>query len=221
MISKLQAPVERSGILFCLVGPAGGGKTSIAQQLLANNGTTIRKAVSVTTRPKRAGEQEGVSYYFVTRAEFERRVAAGMFFEWEETHGNLYGTLRESINDRLEQGIDTVFDIDIRGAASLRSQFTKNTVVVLVVPPSFRDLESRITKRGPVSESELTRRLSTARDEYEQMLLAYHRGDGGEYLVVNENLDVAVSEAQAILDAERRRLARFAPSLAMRVCGGQ
>jgi guanylate kinase len=167
----------------------------------------------------RQGEKEGQSYHFVSRQTFQEKVAKGEFFEWEEIHGNFYGTLKAPLDEMVRKGSDVIFDIDIRGAQSVRKHFPKHTVVTFIVPPSIGDLEVRIAARGEASSEEISRRLATAREEYEQMMLAYHRADGSEYLIINDQLDLALAAMNAILDAERLRFARFSPELAKRVCG--
>lgn len=210
---------DRSGILFCLVGPAGGGKTSIAKELISQGAGALQKSVSVTSRKMREGEIPGGSYDFVTRQEFERRVAAGLFFEWEEVHGNLYGTLRATLDDAVTHGKDLVLDIDIRGALNLKRGYPRDVVIVFVLPPSPQVLRERIVSRGGLAEGELDARLATARTEYARILELHGAPDAHEYLVVNEKLSDSVRGAQSVLDAERRRFHRFTSPLVARVCG--
>lgn len=221
---------QRSGILLCLVGPAGGGKTTIAKQLIAQSQSTsqrqsvlqaqssLEKSISVTSRPMRAGEVEGESYHFVTREEFERRVAANLFFEWEEVHGNLYGTLRAPLDNAVASGRDLILDIDIRGALNLRRHYTRHVVTVFVLPPSVQVLKDRIIARGSLREGELERRLATAATEYARMVELHRGKDGHEYLVINADLGKAVAAAQGVLDAERQRFHRFSLQLVERIC---
>lgn len=209
---------ERGGILFCLVGPAGGGKTTIASRLIEGNAGTLRKSVSVTSRAKRPNEVDGVSYHFVSREEFERRVAAGLFFEWEEVHGNLYGTLRASLDEAVAGRHDLALDIDIKGALNLRRAFPRHAVISFVLPPSVQDSRSRILARGSVSAEELERRLETARVEYRRILEQYSAPDSQEYLILNKDLESAVATAQSILTAERRKFHRISSASINKIC---
>jgi guanylate kinase len=210
---------ERSGILLCLVGPAGGGKTSIAKALIAESSGRLQKSVSVTSRKMRDGETPGGSYHFVSKQEFEKRVAEGLFFEWEQVHGNLYGTLRETLDQAVSHGNDLVLDIDIRGALNLRRSYPRDVVIVFVLPPSPEVLRERIVGRGGLAEGELEARLATARTEYARILELYQAQDAHEYLVVNETLSDAVVATRGVLDAERKRFQRFTRKLVEGVCG--
>jgi guanylate kinase len=209
--------------LVCLVGPAGGGKTTLAERLIGEEQGSITKSISVTSRPQRPNEVPGKSYHFVSRDEFNTRVQKGLFFEWEEIHGNLYGTLRDSLESAIREGQDLLFDIDIRGARSLEAAFPDSVVIVFIVPPSFSLVTERIRARGDVSTEELNRRLETAREEYRMMYQAFSYGGadgvgmaaggnrkspGGEYLVVNDTIEYAQSALRSIVSAERVRLQR-------------
>jgi len=218
-VAQVPNTSERSGILLCLVGPAGVGKTTISQQLIAESRGSLAKSVSATSRKMRSGEIDGESYHFVSRADFEKRVAEELFFEWEEVHGNLYGTLRATLDEAVKQGRDLVLDIDIRGALNLRRHYQRDLVTVFVLPPSGEILRERILGRGSLGEGELERRLETAKYEYARIHELHAGPECNEYFVVNEQLAEAVSASQAILDAERRRFHRFSKALVLRVCG--
>lgn len=202
-------PRARLGMLFCLVGPAGGGKTSIALKLLESQLGNLKKSISVTSRAMRAGEEDGVSYYFVSRAAFEARVARAEFFEWEEVHGNYYGTLNESIDEAIRNGADLLFDIDIRGALTLRERFPLQAVSIFITPPTRAELRDRIQRRGSVDAADLERRLRTAGEEFERVRSLFHSDRALDYLVINDLLDRAVEMVHAIIVAERSRMIRF------------
>lgn len=200
--------VARRGMLFCLVGPAGGGKTSFCRKLEEAYGASVRCSVSVTSRPARPDEIKGKSYVFVTRADFERLVRDGEFFEWEENHGNYYGTLRSTVEETLRGGIDLLLTIDIRGALNFKKSFPQNTVITFIVPPSTAALRERLRGRGEISDLEFRTRLATATREYRE-LLDSAGSDQIDYLLVNDSFDVAFAGLRAILDAERHRLVRI------------
>lgn len=202
------SPIAREGMLFCLVGPAGSGKSTLGKTLLDACGSSLRLSISVTSRSPRAGEIEGVHYYFVSRAEFEKRVKEGLFFEWEETHGNLYGSLKKTVEDAISGGYDLLLDIDIRGALNFKRAYQRNTVIVFLFAPSEQDLRVRMEKRGKVTEEELNRRLLTAKGEYQKVLEAPQDGTV-DYAVLNDKFDDTAVTLKSILEAERCKMIRL------------
>lgn len=210
--------VKRRGVLLCLVGPAGGGKTSHGEQLLRTNANTLVLSVSATSRAPRPAEQDGVHYHFIDRAEFERRIKAGEFFEHEEVHGNLYGTLRSTLTDAISSGTDLLLDVDIRGALTFKRQYPRECVVIFLVPPSFAVLRERIIARGPTSPKELETRVGTAKCEYEALFNTLSEPGLIDYFVVNDDRTKALATLSAILVAERVRLARMAEADLRRIC---
>ena len=166
-----------TNFLLVLSAPSGGGKTTLAKSLLAARPDTAY-SVSATTRAPRPGEEHGKSYYFLTRLEFERRVAAGEFLEWAEYAGNLYGTLRSEVERIFAAGKHAVLDIEVQGARKVRANFT-NGVHVFVLPPSVQVLLDRLTGRGDMAPEAVKRRLRTAVEEL---------GAVGEYdyVVIND-----------------------------------
>lgn len=210
--------LKRKGILFCLVGPTGGGKTTFSLRLREEFPTSTRLSISATSRAPRSGEEEGRSYFFMTREQFESKIKAGAFFEWEETHGNLYGTLRETVNDAISKGIDLVLDVDIRGAINFKKHFPAETVVVFLVPPSFKVLQERIDKRGKLGEKELAARFATASREYRQLLETVNEAYTVDYFIVNDVADESYSTVRGILLAERTRLGRLDVEQVRQIC---
>lgn len=182
-----------------LSSPSGGGKTSIARQLLAAR-PDVGYSVSATTRPPRSGEQDGRDYHFLPRNEFERRVAAGEFVEHAAYGGNLYGTLRAEIERIFAARKHAVLDIEVEGARQIR-QTVPGAVRVFVLPPSGGELIRRLEARRTEDRATLRRRLDRADEE----LAAVGEYD---YAIVNDNLDHAVARVSAILDAETKRVPR-------------
>ncbi len=185
--------------LLVLSAPSGGGKSSIARNLLQGR-DDLGYSVSATTRPIREGEQEGVDYYFLTREEFVRRRDTGEFLEWATYGSHLYGTLRSEIERIFARGRHAVLDIEIEGARQIRANFP-NSLHVFVLPPSAEVLVGRLTGRKTEPVEVIRERVSRAADE----LTAVSEYD---YALVNEELVVAVAQVAAILDAEARRVSR-------------
>jgi guanylate kinase len=185
--------------LLVLSAPSGGGKSSIARNLLQGR-DDLGYSVSATTRPIREGERDGADYYFLTREEFVRRQEAGQFLEWATYGGHLYGTLRSEIERILARGRHAVLDIEIEGARQIRANFP-NSLHVFVLPPSAEVLVGRLTGRKTEPVEVIRERVSRAADE----LTAVSEYD---YALVNEELVIAVAQVAAILDAEARRVSR-------------
>lgn len=187
------------GLLIVLSGPSGAGKGAV-RSLLQQSRSEIGYGVSVTTRPKRAGEADGVSYHFVTREEFERRVANQEFVEWAEVYGHLYGTPRQPIEDWLAAGQDAIVEKDIQGALALKEHYP-DAVYVFILPPSLDELRRRIACRGTESPEARQQRLESASEE-----LGYV--DRYDYAIVNDDLDEAARRLEAIIVAEKCRVQR-------------
>jgi guanylate kinase len=185
--------------LLVLSSPSGGGKTSIAKSLLQAR-DDLAYSVSATTRPRREGEREGEDYHFLTRQEFQRRVEAGEFLEWATYAGNLYGTLRGEIDWIVARRRTAVLDVEIEGARQIRATFP-NSLHVFVLPPSADALVGRLAGRNTEPAGVIRERITRAADEL-AAVVEY------DYAIVNEDLDVAVAQVAAILDAEARRVAR-------------
>jgi guanylate kinase len=176
-----------------LSAPSGGGKTTIARELLKRR-TDVGYSVSCTTRAPRPGEVDGKDYFFLSRAEFARRREKGLFAESAEVHGHLYGTLRSEVQRVLDQGRHVVMDIDVQGAMQFMGAFP-HSVTIFVLPPSGEVLLERLRERKTESKEELARRLLSALQELQAV-------ERYEYVVVNDELERAVQRVAAILDAE-------------------
>ncbi len=198
-----------SGILFVLSAPSGGGKTTILKKVMADLPGLVF-SVSHTTRKPRPGEEDGRDYYFVSRQEFESirdRQPSG-FLEWAEVHGNLYGTSRAAVEQRLGGGRDVVLDIDVQGAAQIRE--SADPVTVFIAPPSLAELAARLRGRGTEDEHTLALRLENAKQELAFM-------DRYDYLVVNDRLAEAVESLRSIIIAERCRRRRAVDGVPVQV----
>lgn len=149
-------------------------------------------SVSATTRPIRAGEVDGKDYFFLSRAEFERRISIGQLVEWEEIYGNLYGTLRTEVDKALSVGKTMVFDIDVKGALSIKRHYPADSVLIFIRPPSFDVLRSRLSNRRTEDEATLTRRLDRVPMELQMQ-------DQFDFQVVNDDLQTAIGEVEAII----------------------
>ncbi|MCB2226322.1 MAG: guanylate kinase [Desulfarculaceae bacterium] len=187
------------GQIIVLSGPPGAGKSTIAERVRAEM-PELAYSVSLTTRKPRPGEVDGKDYFFVDRAEFQRRIAAGEMAEYEEIFGNLYGTSEKVIRAALEKGQDLFLDTDVNGAEQLKKRFPRG-VFIFLLPPSPKILEQRLRGRGTEEEDNLRQRLERVR---------YEVGKAPNYthLVVNDDLDKAVAEVKAIITAARRRTER-------------
>jgi len=189
----------RRGIVFVLSAPSGAGKTSLSQRIIANRPDVVQ-VVTCTTRTPRPGECDGREYHFLSRQAFEQRVAAGDFLEWAQVHGQLYGTLRQSVETATAAGQDVLLVIDVQGAAQHRAAGL-DAVYVFVLPPSWEALTERLQARGSESATTQAQRLVVARQE-----LAHYTAY--DYVVINDQLDDAVETLQAIIRAERHRIRR-------------
>ncbi|MDF1501500.1 guanylate kinase [Roseisolibacter sp. H3M3-2] len=183
-----------------LSAPSGGGKTTIARRLLATR-KDLGYSVSCTTRAPRGAERDGVDYHFLSRDAFEARRRGGDFAEWAEVHGNLYGTLKSEVQRVLDEGRHVIMDIDVQGAKAFHAAFP-SSVLVFVLPPSAEVLRDRLAARSTEGPEALALRLRNAREELRAI-------EDYQYVVVNEDLDRAVAQVAAILDAESARRSRL------------
>ncbi|KAF0189195.1 MAG: guanylate [Desulfobulbaceae bacterium] len=202
-----------TGKLFIFSAPSGAGKTTLLKKVMADV-PGLAFSVSHTTRSPRSGEKDGVDYYFVSRGEFETMREQSAFLEWAEVHGNFYGTSGPAVFAQVSSGIDVVLDIDIQGAAILRTSAkipaTISAASLFITPPSLQELERRLRGRGTDSEETILLRMRNARREMQEAL-AY------DYLVVNDTLEQAIDTVRAIIIAERSRGHRLPTGEAIKI----
>jgi guanylate kinase len=179
------------GKLIVISAPSGCGKTTIAKAILAKYPTMLF-SVSATTRPIRVGEVNGKDYFFLTRQEFEDRMKTGELAEWEEIYGNYYGTLKSEIHRALDHGRSMMFDVDVKGALSIRQHSPKDSVLIFIEPPSMEVLKERLENRKTETPETLQRRLDRVPMELKQ-------GFQFDFQVVNDDLNKAVAEVDEIL----------------------
>ena len=204
--------IARRGVCLVLSAPSGAGKTAIAAALLARD-PELTRSVSVTTRPPRPSEVDGVDYRFCNQQEFDRMAAGGELLEWARIYGrHFYGTPRAPVEEALCNGVDVVFDIDWQGHRQLRAALPDDVVGVFILPPSLDALETRLRARAGDDVNEITRRMALARDEMGHWQEFSH-------IVVNDDLEQAIAAAHVVLRAARlvtsrqAGLARFVAGL--------
>ena len=195
-----QAALARRGLMFILSSPSGAGKTTISRMLLEADGE-IKLSVSVTTRPPRPGEVDGVHYYFVDDAEFDRMVEEDDFYEWAHVFGHRYGTPKGRIRTALKEGQDFLFDIDWQGTQQLKQKDEQDVVTVFILPPSLAELRQRLESRAQDSAEVIDSRMDRARGEIS------HWAEY-DYVVINDDVDACFAKVREVLDAERMRRTR-------------
>jgi len=195
--------MRRRGMILILSSPSGAGKTTLTRMLLENKDLDLALSISVTTRPRRSSEVDGVHYHFIDRRRFDQMKAAGELLESAEVHGSFYGTPRAPVTKTLAEGRDVLFDIDWQGAQQVRAALKSDVVSVFVLPPSMAELRARLNRRAEDSAATIEKRLANAKREIE-------RWRQYDYVVVNDDLQRAYGQVTAIVAAERARGTRIA-----------
>ncbi|WP_029057376.1 guanylate kinase [Stappia stellulata] len=200
VVTADEAEAQRRGLMLVLSSPSGAGKSTIARQLLEQE-SNLKLSISVTTRPRRSSEIDGVHYHFISRERFEQMRDRNELLEWAEVHGNYYGTPSDPVEEALSQGQDVLFDIDIQGTFQLYEAVRPDVVSVFILPPSIAEMKSRLHRRAEDTPDVIQRRLKTAVGEMKHWC-EY------DYVIVNEDLQRAYDGARSILRAERLRRER-------------
>ena len=192
--------MKREGLILILSAPSGAGKTSLCRELFKTF-PDMKESVSYTTRAPRQGEVNGEAYYFVTTDVFDAMIAEDAFAEWAEVHGNKYGTALRTLEEARKNGIDLVLDIDCQGALKLKEQFDGG-VYVFIMPPSMEELRRRLEHRSTDAQDVIERRIAKAADEIRESRWY-------DYIIFNDDFDVACRELAAIVIAHRRKTFRM------------
>ena len=198
----MDTPLQRRGLMFVLSSPSGAGKTTITRALLKSN-QDLEISISATTRQRRPGEVDGQDYYFVDIPQFNAMVEGGEMLEHAKVFNNYYGTPRQPVEEALSCGHDVIFDIDWQGTQQLREIARDDLVTVFILPPNAKELERRLRARNQDPEETIRHRMDKASDE----MTHYSEYD---YVLINNNVDMAIQQAQHILDSERLKRHRLA-----------
>lgn len=182
-------------MLIILTGPSGCGKSTILRHALKDL-RNVRFSISHTTRPRRTSEADGREYYFVSPAEFKRMIARNRFLEWAEVHGHLYGTSKKEVSSKARTD-DLILDVDVQGARSIRER-RSDAVFIFILPPRAAELRRRLQDRGEDSSEVIRRRLANAKREMREAATF-------DYVIINDRLDRAVLELEAIVLSIRCR----------------
>ena len=182
------------GLLFVMSGPSGTGKGTICEKLLENKDNDLFLSISSTTRERRKGETDGVTYNYTTRAEFEKMIDAGEMLEYAEYNGNYYGTPKRAVADMLSAGKNVLLEIEVQGALKVKGIFP-DAILMFVIPPSMKELKSRLTERGRETEEQINERMETAKWEFTKTPLYNH-------IFINDDLNDCVEEVEDVMRSE-------------------
>lgn len=189
------------GNLIVISGPSGCGKGTICEKVLQEN-NNIMLSVSMTTRKPRAKEKDGVDYYFVSKEEFEKRIKDNKFLEFAKVHNdNYYGTPKDKVEEALEKGVDVILEIDIQGA-KLVNELMKEAIFIFIMPPNMRELKRRLIARNTETKEQIVERFKKAYQEINEV-------SKYNYIVINDDLELAVKKVESILLSERCRVDRI------------
>ena len=190
----------KKGFLLMIASPSGGGKSTICREILSKN-NSLCYSISWTTRVQRGEERHGKEYFFTDIITFREKITQNYFLEYAEVHGNYYGTSKEYIDQRLIEEKIVLLDIDVQGVNLIKDQ-GYNVVTIFVLPPSFKELQTRLVNRKTDSQENIENRLKNAQIEIEKI-------PEYDYLVINDDLEKAVITVDNILSAEQNKIKRY------------
>ena len=192
--------LDERGLLIVISGPSGVGKGTVRKALFEMKNHNLEYSVSMTTRPKRPGEVDGVDYYFTTKEKFEEGIKNNKFLEYAEFVGNYYGTPLDKVNEKLDNGNEVVLEIEVEGALQVKRR-VPDCVMIFIVPPSKEDLYKRLKSRGTESDEIINQRIEKANREFKKAKFY-------DYIVVNDEVNNAADRILAIIRAEHARTYR-------------
>lgn len=192
--------MNRHGLLVVVSGPSGAGKGTICAKFLEDN-PEVMLSISATTRKPREGEIDGKSYHFKTKEEFEKLIKEDGLLEYVHVFDNYYGTPKEFVLENINKGKDVLLEIEIEGAKKVKEKYP-DAILVFILPPTLKELHTRIVKRGTESENQINLRLARALEEIRTM-------EEYSYFIINDKCDVAVKELEGIMIAEKNSVKRY------------
>ncbi|WP_077617767.1 guanylate kinase [Bacillus sinesaloumensis] len=194
--------MKERGLLIVLSGPSGVGKGTVRKAIFSQPDTKFQYSISMTTRKPREGEVDGVDYFFKSKEEFEELIERNKLLEWAEYVGNYYGTPIDYVESTLQEGKDVFLEIEVQGALQVRQAFPEGLFIFLA-PPSLKELKNRIITRGTETDDLILNRMKVAKEEIEMM-------DAYDYVVENDQVELACHRINAIVTAEHCRRDRVA-----------
>ena len=191
----------RKGIMFIIEAPSGTGKTTIIKEILAQD-PNIKFSVSVTTRPKREGEEEGVDYYYITNKEYDRLLEKDAFYECVDSqYGARYGTLKSEVDSFINVGQDVIFDLDWVGMIQMRQKAPDKVVSIYLLPPSVAEVKKRLINRGTDSAAVIEKRMNLIVEKIKHW-------DEFDYVIINQDLEETINKVRRIISCERMKRVR-------------
>lgn len=187
---------KQRGKLIIVSAPSGAGKTTLCQEVLLRL-QGITKSISSTTRPPRAGEKNGVDYFFITEGEFKKLISEGCFAEWANVHGHFYGTDKKFIEENMKRGMDVLLPIDVQGGVQLKKQYS-DAIMIFVHPPSLEELEDRLQRRQLDSKETIEKRLLEAKKELKA-------SSEYQYHITNDDFSKALSKLTRLIESARKK----------------
>ena len=187
--------ISKKGHIFVISGFSGVGKGTVISKILQNN-PNIYFSVSYTTRPKRPNEIEGKDYFFISKEEFKEKILSDDFLEWAVVNDEFYGTSKSQVLEKIQNQIDVILDIDVKGAIQVKSKLPNFTTLIYIIPPTGLELLKRLKNRNTETDEQILKRITTSLTEI-NYINAY------DYLVINDDLDECINQIQTIINAQK------------------